>query len=161
MGAYVLDVFYIWRHRTIVAVKSIARGCFFNRNGNVIWIKFSSLTAIKVLVQSVMTIQSKWQHVSFIVPDWTPCSHYWPFVSGHRWILPLAVIWHHWNDSQIDNILPKGSYPQCLRMADRSLLAGYPRNVKTTLLNVMAKSLWLYPWNHKYSEILKNFKRGR
>ena len=27
----------------------------------------------------------------------------------------------------VDGILPKGPYPPCLRMADRSLLAGYPR----------------------------------
>ena len=27
----------------------------------------------------------------------------------------------------IDGILPKGLYPPCLRMADRALLAGYPR----------------------------------
>ena len=29
----------------------------------------------------------------------------------------------------IDGILPKGPYPQCSRMADRPLLAGYPRYV--------------------------------
>ena len=29
--------------------------------------------------------------------------------------------------SQIDGILPKGPYPPCLRMADRAILAGYPR----------------------------------
>ena len=29
--------------------------------------------------------------------------------------------------SLIDGILPKGPYPPCLRMADRALLAGYPR----------------------------------
>ena len=29
--------------------------------------------------------------------------------------------------SYIDGILPKGPYPPCLRMADRALLAGYPR----------------------------------
>ena len=28
-----------------------------------------------------------------------------------------------------DGILPKGSYPPCLRLADRTLLAGYPRHV--------------------------------
>ena len=28
---------------------------------------------------------------------------------------------------QFDGILPKGPYPPCLRMADRALLAGYPR----------------------------------
>ena len=30
--------------------------------------------------------------------------------------------WPHY-----DGILPKGPYPPCLRMADRALLAGYPR----------------------------------
>ena len=29
----------------------------------------------------------------------------------------------------LDGILPKGPYPPCLRMADRALLAGYPRSV--------------------------------
>ena len=28
---------------------------------------------------------------------------------------------------KIDGILPKGPFPPCLRMADRALLAGYPR----------------------------------
>ena len=30
----------------------------------------------------------------------------------------------------IDGILPKGPYPACLRMADRALLAGYPRYIE-------------------------------
>ena len=30
----------------------------------------------------------------------------------------------------IEGILPKGPYPTCLRMADRALLAGYPRHMK-------------------------------
>ena len=30
--------------------------------------------------------------------------------------------------TEIGGILPKGPYPTCLRMADRDLLAGYPRN---------------------------------
>ena len=29
----------------------------------------------------------------------------------------------------VDGIPPKGPYPPCLRMADRALLAGYPRYV--------------------------------
>ena len=33
--------------------------------------------------------------------------------------------------SHIDGILPKGPYPPCLRMADRALLAGYPRYMNT------------------------------
>ena len=31
--------------------------------------------------------------------------------------------------SRIEGILPKGPYPPCLRMADRALLAGYPRDM--------------------------------
>ena len=31
---------------------------------------------------------------------------------------------------QFDGILPKGLYPPCLRMADRAILAGYPRIVR-------------------------------
>ena len=31
----------------------------------------------------------------------------------------------------IDGNLPKGPYPPCLRMADRALLAGYPRIIKS------------------------------
>ena len=34
---------------------------------------------------------------------------------------------------QIDGILPKGPYPPCLRMADRALLAGYPRNMPSRI----------------------------
>ena len=33
-----------------------------------------------------------------------------------------------WNGDDIEGILPKRSYPPCFRMADRALLAGYPRN---------------------------------
>ena len=35
------------------------------------------------------------------------------------------------NNFYIYGILPKGPYPPCLRMADRALLAGYPRYVVT------------------------------
>ena len=34
---------------------------------------------------------------------------------------------------EIDGILPKGPYPPCLRMADRALLSGYPRNENVPL----------------------------
>ena len=36
-----------------------------------------------------------------------------------------GAIWHIY----IEGILPKGPYPPCLRMANRALLAGYPRYV--------------------------------
>ena len=38
------------------------------------------------------------------------------------------ITWHNFVDIiNIEGILPKGTYPPCLRMADRALLAGYPR----------------------------------
>ena len=43
----------------------------------------------------------------------------------------LYCLWPHiecW--SHINGILPKGPYPPCLRMADRALLAGYPRYIQ-------------------------------
>ena len=39
--------------------------------------------------------------------------------------------------TQIDGILPKGLYPPCLRMADRALLSGYPRDVTFACLHVV------------------------
>ena len=39
---------------------------------------------------------------------------------------PQFVNWIYWKPYD-DGILPKGPYPPCLRMADRALLAGYPR----------------------------------
>ena len=44
-------------------------------------------------------------------------------------------MWSVW----IEGILPKGPYPPCLRMADRALLAGYPRCVDITKVNERQK----------------------
>ena len=41
----------------------------------------------------------------------------------------------------IDAILPKGTHLPCLRMADRALLAGYPRHADSTILSCEG-------WNH-------------
>ena len=41
--------------------------------------------------------------------------------------------------ADVDGILPKGSYPPCLRMADRALLAGYPRRLGLLLLGSLAR----------------------
>ena len=38
--------------------------------------------------------------------------------------------------THFDGILPKGPYPPCLRMADRALLAGYPRNFESYFMGV-------------------------
>ena len=46
----------------------------------------------------------------------------------------------------IEGILPKGPYPPCLRMADRALLAGYPRYMRcwtgSSLVYLIACSLF-------------------
>ena len=44
----------------------------------------------------------------------------------------------------IDDILPREPSPPCLRMADRALLAGYPRNVLSRLLwSYYVTSKWM------------------
>ena len=44
----------------------------------------------------------------------------------------------------VQGILPKRPYPPCLRMADRALLAGYPRCMGNTSLIVIASQELLY-----------------
>ena len=41
-----------------------------------------------------------------------------------------------------EGILPKGPYPPCLRMADRALLAGYPRITSETTTKSMGRIGW-------------------
>ena len=43
----------------------------------------------------------------------------------------------------IEGIRPKGPYPPCLRMADRALLAGYPRYV-TTKNSAWTPLIWMW-----------------
>ena len=56
----------------------------------------------------------------------------------------------------INGILPKGPYPPCLRMADRALLAGYPRYILYMCENILLKvqnTVWchynvvIFLWN--------------
>ena len=42
-----------------------------------------------------------------------------------------------YENTQFEGILPKGPYPPCLRMADRALLAGYPRIASHSILWVV------------------------
>ena len=46
-----------------------------------------------------------------------------------------------------DGILPKGPYPPCLRMADRALLAGYPRFQRDSNTENVSV-LWHHPFFH-------------
>ena len=47
----------------------------------------------------------------------------------------------------IEGILSKGPYPLCLRMADRALLAGYPRYGNRTQLLNESKSITINTWD--------------
>ena len=53
---------------------------------------------------------------------------------GSKIAIPAAVNLYAWNlqldGVQIEGILPKEPYPQCLRTADRALWAEYSRNMK-------------------------------
>ena len=46
--------------------------------------------------------------------------------------------------TEFDGILPKGPYPPCLRMADRALLAGYPRIVDVSFTKTQSGSIDTY-----------------
>ena len=45
-----------------------------------------------------------------------------------RWIQFTEPMISQSTDAYIEDILPKGPYPPCLRMVDRAPLAGYPRH---------------------------------
>ena len=47
--------------------------------------------------------------------------------SAKSWGFCLSLHVTNLVHTHLDGILPKGPYPPCLRMADRALLAGYPR----------------------------------
>ena len=49
-----------------------------------------------------------------------------PSASAAKWITYNQA---YSTSPEIEGILPKGPYQPCLRMADRDLLAGYPRNM--------------------------------
>ena len=53
----------------------------------------------------------------------------------HDNVFPNHQAQNHGSSLKIEGILPKWPYPPCLRMADRALLAGYPRNVWIEMLH--------------------------
>ena len=62
-------------------------------------------------------------------------SKHWAYTESSSWV-------HCKNWAYIDGILPEGPYPPCLCMADRALLAGYPRHV----ILIIVVHLWgIYP----------------
>ena len=54
---------------------------------------------------------------------------------------------NHHDRVYIEGILPKGPYPPCLRMADRALLAGYPRHETVYLVHTDGRS-------HHYANVI-------
>ena len=74
------------------------------------------------------------------VGNYSPNNHNRPVIS-------VKVCGLNW--CQINGILPKGPYPPCLRMADRALLAGYPRNANIYLrCNFLAIYRPVCLWTH-------------
>ena len=60
--------------------------------------------------------------VNYLVDMW------WPYTNND------TAFWHV---DHIEGILPKGPYPPCLRMADRTLLAGYPRYISVLITCIL------------------------
>ena len=75
------------------------------------------------------------------------CHHpksYWLVEEGHH--------------QYIDGILPKGPYPPCLRMADRALLAGYPRYMPDWFILPLTFWAKCYLWS-KNDKLISTFCR--
>ena len=71
-------------------------------------------------------------------------SYYVKTTSQYRVVFIMTLSLRH-----IEGILPKGPHPPCLRMADRALLAGYPRYVRrvSVLETHGLPSMKYIPWN--------------
>ena len=128
------------------------RGCYHQR-GRVMCILHHgvsclSLRSILLLTQQLTTF-SKWKHVAKL--RWPLCILSWnqwnvfginttqrdvlqSRIDKKKSALFLPIGWHFWVPGHFECILPKGPYPPCLRMADRALLAGYPRFLLTNSL---------------------------
>ena len=62
--------------------------------------------------------------------------------------------------TQIEGILSKGPYPPCLRMANRALLAGYPRNsFESIITRISIFEYWDNPHQMRASICLPTFSR--
>ena len=74
-------------------------------------------------------------HYVLIIPTISVAIH-----GGYRcWVRAIRSI------KYINVILPKGPYPPCLRIADRALLAGYPRYIDdNNYRNIKCMKRWLY-----------------
>ena len=64
----------------------------------------------------------------------------WSNLEGYVWNILLTNIKPKELTKHIDFILPKGPYRPCLRMADRALLAGYPRYALCPLWGISPSS---------------------
>ena len=61
--------------------------------------------------------------------------------------------------SVIEGILPKVPYPPCLRMADRAILAGYPRYIDVQLtFNQLNGVLGQFVWCHLVMGLLPDMQ---
>ena len=113
------------------------------------WVAYhctKSINKIKYDIYSGCYIQiqtHRWHGSVMVCYDrtlFTVCEEaYTPVTGSHIWM------------NQINGILPTGPYPPCLRMADRALLAGYPRNMGSTQLpwvdcSYMPDFYWEIQW---------------
>ena len=105
---------------------------------------------------TLMDIQ--FDHYSDIT-SWRPKSSETPLFDQHlvqadiKYAIRAALYWlvsgtTDDRSSTFDGILPKGPYPPCLRMADRAVLAGYPRNEESASMSWRHHAAFL--WHRAY-----------
>ena len=99
-------IFILWRPKTFLSCLSMLH--LTNTNREYKWIAFDTFGSIQL------------KDEQFVLSKESPQNTWGYFVRNLR-VFHLCKM-------QIEGILPKGPYPPCLCMADRALLAGYPRN---------------------------------
>ena len=121
-------------------------------------------------VRCIWLIEAEWSiYVHKHIRIHTHNTYIHTYIHTHTYI--YTHIYNHHNDRialkfdkhignpYIEGILPKGPYPPCLRMADRALLAGYPRHVRhdcpsSTTAIELCNSLWRPVTSQSTNDIL-------
>ena len=97
----------------------------------VIWRHWTYKMPVRYILSSVRVRLSIFSQLSIIQYKGL-CVFSWPiFLVMIERIYTLS--YYH---QQIDGIMQKGPYPPCLRMADKALLAGYPRLIRSMNLSI-------------------------
>ena len=119
-----------------------------------LYVFFCNAPAVSFVINTVVFLLFIFSSDPSFIGDYGTIKHWYPMKfygnkSNHNFngIVDLKP-GHAQITNQIEGILPKGPYyPPCLRMADRTLLAGYPRYVIVLIYPCTKPNTpWTKPW---------------